>query len=327
MHIMKKIIIDTLGADNGALPIVRGVLNAMNKNDGFSVVFVGDRAFIESVSDDFEELKSRIEFIHTESFVPDDALPTCVFKGCDDTSMVKSLVRLKEDDECVAMVSAGNTGALLVGTIFRLGLAKGLMSPALATALPCKKEGLVALLDCGANTECTPDDLKRYALMGNAYMKCLMGIENPRVALMSVGKTPHKGNALVKDAYPLIEALGLNFIGNIEGSDLVDSPADVIVTDGFTGNILLKNTESAGTFAIETARQILSESEQCQKLTEALYSKFAFNDLGGATFLGAKKTVVKMHGAANENTAKECVLQALNLEKRNLSQKIEECLN
>ena len=323
---MKKIIVDTLGSDNGCYPIVSGALCAMMENKDISLVFVGNKSDINKIIEEQGADKDRIEIIHTQEFVPDDALPTCVFRGCDNASMVLSLETLKNTDDALAMISAGNTGALLVGTIFRLGLSSGLRSPALATALPCKKDGKVCLVDCGANTDCTPEDLKRFAVMGNAFIKALEGIENPKVALMSVGPTAHKGNTLVKEAYPLIQALPINFVGNIEGNNLVNSEADVIVTDGFTGNILLKNTEAAGMEALAIVEDLGKGLDGYSEIIEELKSRFAFNDRGGAVFLGAKKTVVKMHGCANRDTACACVRLALTLEERNLSQNVSKAL-
>ena len=323
---MQKIIVDTLGSDNGSTPIVKGSLRALKENPDISLVFVGNSSEIEPEIAKANVDKTRFEIIHTDKFVPDSALPTCVFRGSDDTSMVMSLEHLKNTDDVVGMISAGNTGALLVGTICRLGLAEGLMSPALATALPCKKDGLVCLVDCGANTDCTAQDLKHFAVMGSAFMQSLMNIENPKVALMSVGRSSHKGNALVKEAYPLIESLPINFMGNIEGCDLINSEADVIVTDGFTGNILLKNTEAAGMAAIAVLDSMASDLPEYDNIKYALHQMFAFNDRGGATFLGTKKTVVKMHGCANEETAYSCVNQVINLESRNFSKKVCEAL-
>ena len=311
-----------MGSDKGSGPIVNGALRALKDNADISVIFVGIRSEIENIVNSHCIDKDRISIIHTEDFVPDDAMPMCVFRGCDNTSMVLSLETLKNDNEIIGMISAGNTGALLVGTIFRLGLVPGLRSPALATALPCKKDGKVCLVDCGANTDCSPDDLKRYAIMGNAFMQSLEGIEIPKVALMSVGPSSSKGNTLVKEAYPLIEKLPINFIGNIEGCDLVNSVADVIVTDGFTGNVLLKNTEAAGMAAISVVESMGNNSPECKNIIKKLHEMFAFNDRGGAVFLGAKKTVIKMHGCANDETAFSCVNQLLSLDSRNFSEKM-----
>ena len=311
-----------MGSDFGFEPIVKGSLKALKEIDDISFVFVGNKDDINALVSKADVDTDRIEIIHTTEFVADDDLPTCIFRAGDDKSMAIALETLKKDDEIVGMISSGNTGALLVGTICRLGLTPGLKAPALATALPCKKDGLVCLVDCGANVECSPEDLKRFALMGNAFMQSLTGNENPKIALMSVGKTRHKGTALVKSAYELIEQLPINFIGNIEGNDMINSEADVIVTDGFTGNALLKNAEACGMAAISIVEENVSDPAIKELLKEKLHSFFAFNDLGGATFLGTKKTVVKMHGCANADTAYSCVSLVLELNKRNFSEKI-----
>ncbi len=321
---MKKIVVDTLGGDNGCEPIVKGAMRVLEELPDIGIIFVGDENEInEHLSDAYS---GRTEIVHTQQFVADSDLPTKVFKDAEDSSMVMAMKRLKSDSEAVGMVSAGNTGAQLVGSICKVGLIPGLLAPALATAIPCKKDGLVCLVDCGANTQCSAEDLKRYALMGNTFMQSLTGNQNPKVAMMSVGPSRHKGNTLTKEAYGLIEKLPLNFIGNIEGNNLINSEADVIVTDGFTGNVLLKNTEAAGLAAIEVIDEMGKDLPGWQEIRNRLHGMFAFNDLGGATFLGARKTMVKMHGCANEDTAYACVKLVLDLESRNFSEKIQSAL-
>ena len=193
---------------------------------------------------------SRYEIVDAEKYIRNSDPPTCVFGGCDDTSMVMAYQRLKQDSDCSALLSAGNTGALLVGSICRLGLLPGLKFPALISALPCNGENLLCLVDCGANTECTANDLTLFARMGNVFAQSYCGIAAPRVGLMSVGREAEKGTPLIRQAHEQISALGLNFVGNVEGSDLVSGYADVIVTDGFSGNLLLKCAESVGKAAI-----------------------------------------------------------------------------
>ena len=323
---MKKIIIDTLGADNGSAPIIKGTLRAIKEHEDIGVIFVGNSENIASLCADSGIDEGRIETVHTDAYVLDTDLPTSVFKDADDKSMVMALKRLKSDDEVIGMITAGNTGAALVGSIFHLGLVEGLLAPALATAIPVKRDGYVCLVDCGANTDCNPENLRRFALMGNAFMQAYTGIEAPKVALMSVGRNRHKGNALIKEAYELIEKLPINFIGNIEGCDVVNSEADVIVADGFTGNIILKNTEAAGLAALAIVDELGAGLPCWQEVHDAIYNMFAFNDRGGAVFLGTNKTVVKMHGCANEYTAYACVNLLMKLENGNFSEKVAEAL-
>lgn len=322
---MKKIIVDIFGADLGAEPIVEGAFRTLRENSDLFLVFTGDSEIISREAEKQNISTERFEIIHTTKYVTNNDPPTCVFRGCDDTSMVMALMRLKEDDTCVGMISAGNTGALLVGTICRLGLLPSLKAPVLATAIPCRKEGLVCLLDCGANTECSAEDLKRYAVMGNAFMQSLTGNPSPKVGLMSVGKEKGKGNALTKAAFEKISLLPINFVGNVEGSDLTDGDVDVIVADGFTGNVLLKNTESAGKAAL-SAIELLPESDEKNAAREEILRRFDFNSRGGATFLGARKTVVKMHGCAVADTAFYCIDQVLRLEENKFSENIAKAL-
>ena len=323
---MKKIIVDTYGADIGPVEIIRGALIAVSEIEDLHVVLVGDENLIRNEMNILATDESRVEIVHTDRYITNDDPPTCVFKGMDDTSMVMSLDMLKKSDDVLGMVSAGNTGALMVGSIFRVGLVKGLMTPALSTAIPCGKNGLVCLVDCGANIECTPEDLKRYALMGNAFMQSLNGDEYPRVGLMSVGREDGKGNTLTKAAFELIKPLGLNFAGNVEGSDLADTELDVVVTDGFTGNILLKNTEECGRAALRIIDKYSDGGEACENIRNAILEKFDFNTRGGATFLGLKKTVVKMHGCAVAATVGACIRQIIRIEERGFSAKVAQAI-
>ncbi len=321
---MKKIIIDIYGADAGAEVVINGTAGALKRGLRFFPVMVGEKKLIDSAF-----LKSGIsdtayEVIETTDFIGADEPPTAVFGGRDEASMVKAFGRLKADDECSALLSAGNTGALLVGSICRLGLAAGLKFPALASALPCAGEELVCLVDCGANMKCSARDLASFARMGNVFCKCFCGIAAPRVGLMSVGREKGKGNELTKQAFEEISALPLNFVGNLEGSDMVSGYADVIVTDGFAGNLLLKNTEAAGKAALAEIEKLGLDGASMQKIRETIYKKFDFNSRGAATFLGTQKTVVKMHGCANEETVISSIDQILRLENADFSEKIAE---
>ena len=245
---MIKIVIDTLGADAGLTPVVTGVAKALREGMDFFPVLVGPAQQIREMMADIPP--QRYELVDCQSFIRNEDPPTAIFGEGNQTSMAVAYDRLKKDDSCNAMLSPGNTGALLVGSICRLGLLPGLKFPALASALPCNGEKLVCLVDCGANVECTADDLVRFAKMGNGLAKSYCGIPQPRLGLMSVGRERQKGTPLTQQAFEKISALGLNFVGNVEGSDMVTDYADVIVTDGFSGNLLLKCAESVGKAAM-----------------------------------------------------------------------------
>ncbi len=325
---MMKIVVDTLGADAGMEPIVTGVAKALQTNIDFFPILVGPEAQLKAAMDGAGIDPSRYEIVHADSFIRNEDPPSCIFCGCDDSSMAIAYGRLKNDPQCSAMLSAGSTGALLVGSICRLGMLPGMKFPALLSALPCAGENLVCLVDCGANTECTANDLARFAKMGDVFARAYCGIEKPRVGLMSVGREKQKGTALTLEAYEKISALGLNFVGNLEGSDLVSGYADVIVTDGFSGNILLKNAEAVGMAAMDIVEKYGAGADPAiiARIRQALFNTFAFNFRGGATFLGPKKTVVKMHGHANADTAVASIEQILRLENAHFSQAMAEAM-
>lgn len=320
---MKSIVIDVYGADGGAAPIVKGTIKAMNDTADFRAVFVGDSDQVRPFLEEADVDPSRYELVHTTGFISNDASPTAVFGGNDDASMVMAYDRLKSDDNCVALLSAGNTGALLVGSICRLGLIPGLKFPALASLLPCMADHLVCLVDCGGNMDCTADDLVRFAKLGNAAMQCVGGKGEPRVGLLSVGREDQKGNALTKETFARLKTLPLNFIGNVEGYDLITGYADVIVADGFAGNLILKCAESAGKAAITLAESCRGDERDdavIDRITRRIFEVLDYNSQGGATFLGPKKIVVKMHGAANDDTACACIHQIRRLDKGGFSE-------
>ena len=268
------------------------------------------------------------EVIDTDEFITNSQPATCIFGGCDNSSMALALGKLKEDNEAVALLSPGSTGALLVGSICRLGLIEGIKFPALLSALPCaKKETLLSLVDCGANVDCSALDLALFAKMGNVFSRCYCGIESPRVGLMSVGREEGKGNNLTREAYEKIREADLNFVGNLEGSDLVSGYADVVVADGFSGNILLKNAEAVGKKAMEIVSEVLKDApEMAEKVNAELFKTFDFNSQGAATFLGTRKLIVKMHGSANEDTVVSSVKQILRLVSADFSNEMQKAL-
>ncbi|MBQ5590154.1 MAG: hypothetical protein IIU65_00565 [Clostridia bacterium] len=316
---MKKIVVDIYGADNGEKIVVNGIARAIKELDIFPVL-VGDKQVINESMNNLGISKDSYEVIHTNDFISNNEPPTCIFGGRDESSIALGYKRLKEDDDCIAFMSAGNTGALLVGSICRLGLLPSIKFPSLCSALPCSDENLLCLVDCGAVIDCTSNDLVRFAKMGNVFSKCYCGIDNPRVGLMSVGREDSKGNALTQEAFQKIKETDVNFIGNLEGSDMVSGYADVVVTDGFSGNILLKNTESVAMKTLKIIEEVVGkETDTYLKIKTAILEKFDFNSRGAATFLGTKKIVTKMHGCANEDTVLATVEQILRLNNANFS--------
>ena len=330
---MKKIVIDIYGADRGARPVIAGSARALLEDDSLFATFVGDRDTVKALADELSLPDNRYEIIHTKETIGNSDIPMDILKGKakEDCSMGLAIDALRDDPDTIGLLSCGSTGALMIGSIFRLGLIKGLKMPALSTALPAYDgEKLVCLLDCGANIDCKAKDLLSFALLGEAYIKSMYDTESPTVGLMSLGREDSKGNTLTKEAFALLKDSRLNFIGNIEGNDLLSGEADVIVCDGFAGNLLLKNAEACGRYAQALVEALCEkhavDDEFKSAISELLDYRFNFNANGGATFLGTKKTVIKMHGSANNNTAYACIKQLLRLNARDFDRRIAECL-
>lgn len=319
---MKKIVIDVCGADLGTEVIVQGVKAALPEIRDHRLILVGDERLIRKALGDALISEYAIEILHTEDFITNHDAPTAAFKGREASSMVMALDRLKADPDCVGMLCAGNTGALMVGSIFRVGLAKGLRQPALASVLPTFNGRHMALVDCGASTDCKAADLVGFALMGEALMRAMHGVQEPKIALLSVGREDTKGNSLTKEAFALLSQQNMSFIGNIEGSDVLTGEADVVVCDGFTGNVVLKNAEAVAAYAMGLleAPNASAETQAClAEIKKRLYSTFAYNAQGGAVFLGTRKAIVKMHGCASESTVASCIQQLIHLEEHHFS--------
>ena len=325
---MKKVIIDTFGADAGTAPIIKGAFAAARAFQDLGVVLIGNRKEIEKCGD----IGDRIEVIETDDFITNHENPSVIFGGRDNCSVALGYKYLKENDDAIGFLSAGNTGGLLIGSICRLGLFKGIKTPALASLIPALNGRRVCLVDCGANVECGAKDLLRFAAMGEALEESVYPEIGPKVALLSVGREDSKGNSLTKEAFSLLKDSNLNFIGNVEGNDLISGYCDVVVCDGFAGNILLKNYEATGL----TARGIVEktakdnnmlENEVIKEILNKLTLLFDLNTRGGATFLGTKKPVIKMHGCATEETVVSSVDQLISLSNADFVSKISKALS
>lgn len=314
---MEKILLDLYGSDAGARTLARGAAAALKKDETLRLVLVGDEKVVR------EELKdcdsAQWECLHTENYITNHDKPTDILRGKEDTSMVLALQRLKNDPDCAGLLCAGNTGALLVGSIFQLGLQPGLKQPALSSALTLAEEKYVCIVDCGATLGCRAKDLVRFAVMGDAFMRCMQGLSAPRVGLLSVGREPTKGTDVTREAYARLSELPLNFIGNIEGGDVCADVADVVVCDGFEGNLLLKNIEATGKLA---AALLARKHPEAQEGANDLHRYFDFNSRGAAVFLGTAKPVLKLHGAAGEETVVSALAQLRRLLEAGFTQKL-----
>ena len=318
------ILLDAMGGDKAPDANIKGAVKAIDQIEA-EVVLVGNKEIINGKikefygKNDISEISPRLKIHHTTETIEMEDIPTQAIKHKKDSSMVVGFNLLKEGKGDV-FISAGNSGALLTGATLLVGRIKGVDRPALAGILPAYKSRLV-LMDCGANTNCKPINLFQFAQMASIYLKTTLGVKSPRVGLLNIGTEETKGNDLTKEAYQLLKDkskdVGVNFIGNVEGRDAFSGDVDIVVTDGFTGNIFLKAIEGLGKFVKRT----LSESLKKNLLSKIAaipslpaINRFAktvdYKEYGGALFLGVKKPVVKAHGSSDEKLFEFTIKQA-----------------
>ncbi len=326
---MVKIIVDAMGGDNAPEEIVIGAVQAVNADNDVKVVLVGKKEEIEKSLSGIEYDASRVEIVDAAQVISNDESPTMAIKTKKDSSLVKAFDSLNEDG--AALVSCGATGAVLVGAFMKAGRIKGVSRPALAPMLPTLTGGRVVLCDCGANVDCKPLHLVHFAIMASEYAKVMLGVEDPRVGLLNNGVEAHKGNELVKETYDILKRTeGINFVGNCEARDLLSGDFDVVVADGFNGNIALKSNEGAAEAVVKLILEGVGEGGLRIKLGAALMKpllksvkkRMDYNAYGGACFLGVNKVVVKSHGASKRKSVTASVLQAKELASRNICEEI-----
>jgi glycerol-3-phosphate acyltransferase PlsX len=329
--VMKKIVIDTLGGDNGISVIVDGVIEALTDNKDLSVILVGDENVIKPKII-AAGLESRAEILHTVQNIPSDEHPTQAVKKYPDSSIVLGLTQLKEREDCGAFVSAGSTGAVLTCGFLKIGRTEGVSRPALCPNLPTRNGASTMLIDCGANADCKPENLVHFAIMANEYKKAA-GVENPKIALLNVGAEKAKGNELTKQTFVLLnklkEAGQINFVGNAESGDTLSGKYDVIVTDGFTGNILLKAMEGVTKLLFSQIKQVLSKGIRSKIAgllaggkIKKMKADYVDNVQAGSIFIGLKKPVIKMHGSAKARTAAMAVKYAATMTEMDTEDRI-----
>lgn len=323
---MKKIVVDLLGADSPQEILAQGALQAVNGNKDIAVVLVGDKHTLENAVKAAKTDTDRVEIVDAQDYISNNEAPTALLRGRDGASLALCYKRLQEDPDAAALVSAGNTGALLVGAIYKAGLVKNVHRPSLATALPTAGGGLCCLADCGANVETKSQSLVEFAYLGSAFCTALLHKDNPTVGLLSVGKEDKKGTTVTREAFAVLKESPLNFVGNVEGYDVMSGNVDVVACDGFAGNIVLKLSEYVGKLAVSQTEKILKDAgivgveDACHKA----WRNYDFNSQGGGILLGVNKVIMKAHGAANAETICCCVKQAATLANNDLPQKTAE---
>ncbi len=313
-----KIIVDAMGGDNAPLEIVKGALRA-KKELGVELLLVGREEAIREILTQENAEMTGIEIVDAREVISMEDDPSTATRRKKDSSMAVAL-NLLRDERGDAVVSAGSTGALLTGATLTVKRIKGIRRAALAPVLPAGEHG-VMLIDCGANVECTAEYLLQFAYMGSFYAKKLMGCENPRVGLLNVGTEDTKGGELQHQTFALLkqahEEGRINFIGNVEGTGVFNGSADVIVTDGFTGNVLLKGTEGVIKYMMKALKGVFYSSTKnklaalvLKKDLAAMKKSMDVNEVGGTALVGISKPVIKAHGSSNAASFFAAIRQA-----------------
>lgn len=327
---MIKVVVDAFGGDRSPGVNVKGAIQAVNEIKDLQVIFTGDENILNEQLKNYEYDKERVTVVHAPQVIGCDEQPTIAIKTKKDSSMCVAYDLLKNDESVNAMVSIGSSGAILAGGVLKIGRIKGVKRPAFCPILPTMDGGIFAICDSGSNVDCKPEYLNQFAVMGSIYMKKAFGVENPRVALLNVGVESEKGDLLRKEVYPLLkENKHVNFVGNMESRDALCGDYDLIVCDGFSGNVLIKTIEGTAMELLKKIKKIFTKSLK-NKLGALLLkndvmklkTEMDYNNYGGAVLLGASKTIIKGHGGSKWNAVYNCVKQAYKIEKNNLNQEI-----
>lgn len=326
-----KVIVDAFGGDYSPEETVLGAIDALNAKSSLTVVLTGDENRIVDVLKGQSYDASRLTVVHAPDVVTNNDVPTDAVRTKKESSLVKGLELLATDDEAQAFVSTGATGAVLVGAYMKVGRIKGVSRPALAPSLPTVKGKPVILCDCGANVDCKPLNLLHFAIMASAFSSAVTDAVKPVVGLLSNGAEAKKGNELNKEAYALLsECPHIDFRGNCEARDLLSGDFDVVVSDGFNGNIALKSAEGTAGAIFSVLMDGIKRGGLRAKLgalmlkpvLKGVKNKMDYNSQGGACFLGLNKVVVKAHGAAKRKSVCAAILQARKLAKSGVVEKI-----
>ena len=327
---MVNVAVDAMGGDNAPVEIVKGAIEAVNTNKEIKIFLVGKEVVIKEELAQYTYDISQVEIVHASEVIETAEPPVMAIRKKKDSSIVKALYMVK-DGTCDAFVSSGSTGAVLVGGQVIVGRIGGVERPPLAPLIPTEN-GVSLLIDCGANVDARPSHLVQFAKMGSIYMESIMGVKNPRVGIVNNGAEEEKGNALVKETFPLLKNCpDINFIGSVEARDIPAGVADVVVCEAFVGNVILKLYEGVGATLIKQVKSGMMTSLRSKMgaflvkpaLKETLKS-FDVQEYGGAPLLGLNGLVVKTHGSATAVEIKNSILQCLDFKSQQINEKIRE---
>ena len=327
-----KVALDAMGGDNAPAQIVKGAVDALKREEGIHVFLVGREDAVRKELAQYQYDESRIEIVNATEVIETAEPPVNAIRKKKDSSIVVGMKMVKEG-QADAFVSAGSSGAILVGGQVSVGRIKGVERPPLAPLMPTEK-GMSLLVDCGANVDARPSHLVQFAKMGSIYMKHVVGIENPTVGIVNIGAEEEKGNALVKETFPLLkEEKEINFIGSVEAREIPGGQADVIVCEAFAGNIILKLFEGVGNTLIRQIKKGMMGSLRSKlgaflvkpALKETLKG-FDVSEHGGAPLLGLNGLVVKTHGSSKAKEISNTLVQCVTFKKQRINEKIRESI-
>lgn len=328
-----KIALDAMGGDNAPLETIKGAVAALEEVSELELVLVGKKEVIEAELSKYKYDKEKIEIVDAREIIEMTDEPVVAVKSKKDSSMNRTL-ELVKDGTVNASVSAGNTGALITASQLKLKRIKGVLRPAIATMFPNKK-GHMLMLDVGATADCKPEFLNQYAMMGSKYMEILVGKKDSKVGLLNIGTEEGKGNEVTREAYNLLkENKSINFVGNVESTEVMNGNIDVVVTDGFTGNMVLKTAEGIGKFILDVIKTEVSKSFiyklgalLLMPALKVVKSKMDSSEYGGAIFLGLNGISIKAHGNSDAVAIKNAIKVAEKFAKLNFVEEMKKVID
>ena len=327
-----RIAIDAMGGDYAPVEVVKGAVDAVKEHDNIKVILVGDSDGIKDELSRHEYKKEQIEVVHTIEVISCNEGPVEAIRGKKDSSLVVALKMVK-DGKADAAISAGSTGAVLVGGQVITGKIRGIKRAPLATVIPTMK-GVSLLIDCGANVDARSEHLVQFAQMGSIYMERVVGVKNPKVSLVNIGEEEAKGNALVKEVFPMLKELDtINFAGNIEPREIFDGETDVVLCEAFVGNVILKLAEGLSSTLIHAIKDGIMSSTRgkiggllIKPALKDVLKMFDASEYGGAPLLGLNGLVVKMHGNSKAKEVRVAIGQCIAFMEQGINDKIREQL-
>lgn len=327
---MVHVVLDAMGGDNAPVEIVKGAIEALKGSQSIKITLCGREADIKAELEGTDYPRDRVEIVDAQEIISTEEAPVMAIRRKKESSIVKGLNLVKEK-KADAFVSAGSSGAILVGGQLIIGRIKGVERPPLAPLIPSTTEkGVSLIIDCGANVDARSSHLVQFAKMGSIYMEHVIGVKNPRVAIVNIGAEEEKGNMLVKETFPLLKNCpDINFIGSIEAREIPNGGADVIVCEAFVGNVILKMYEGVGKMILKSIKGALMSSTLgkiggllIKPSLKGVMKTFDATEYGGAPLLGLNGLVVKVHGNATAKEVSNAIMQCVTFKEQNINQRI-----